>query len=67
MRCTALKVHPSASTHVLQFLAQGRVGVGTYECKRGFAQAMTPKSRTSATSIDKLLVDSSLQVGEAGR
>ena len=36
MMCTALKVHASASTHVLQFLARGGgVGVGTYQCKRG--------------------------------
>ena len=49
--CTTLKVHASASTDVLQFLARGRGRGGhIYQCKRGLTQVMMPKSRTSATS-----------------
>ena len=50
MMCTALKVHASASTHVLQFLAPGRGWGGHISVQTRFNAGYEPKSRTSAAS-----------------
>ena len=62
--CTALKVHASASTHVLQFLARGRGWGGHISVQTRFNAGYDAQV---ADLCGKLRVDSSLRVGEAGR